>query len=295
MLGTRLVTTLAILAVILLVGRPAFASVCATDALGQPVCLDRPAKRIVSLSPGTTELLFSAGAGDAVVAVSAWSDYPAPARSLPQVGDSHRLDLERIVALRPDLVVAWTDGNSRAQLDRIAALGIPVFWLAPRSFEDIAVAVETLATLAGQPDTGRRRAQAFRAGIDELRQRYAGAEPVRVFYQVWDQPLMTVNGDELISKAIALCGGRNLFADLPRLVPRVTVEAVVAADPELIVTAGTGPAHNSRLAAWRAFPGLAAVAGGHLYLVTPSLLQRPTLRMLDGARELCDLLERARG
>ncbi|SFM46446.1 iron complex transport system substrate-binding protein [Marinobacter pelagius] len=270
------------------------AELCATDALDRDVCLPEPARRVVSLSPGATELLFSAGAGDSVVAVSAWSDYPPQAAELPQVGDSNRLDLEAIVSLKPDLVVAWTDGNSRAQLDRLAKLGVPVFWLAPREFEDIALAVETLGRLTGHTPVAERTAAEFRDGISTLQATYRDSAPVWVFYQVWDQPLMTINGDELISKAIALCGGINVFAGLPRLVPRISVETVLAADPEVIVTAGRGDSDRDWLASWQSYPSVTAVARDNLFLVSPSLLQRPTFRMLEGARELCGILEQAR-
>lgn len=266
---------------------------CARDALSQKVCLTDPAQRVVSLSPGATELLFSAGAGDRVVAVSAWSDYPAEAAELPQVGDSNRLDLEAIVSLAPDLVVAWVDGNSRSQLERLSGLGIPVFWLAPRTFDDIAAAVSDLALLAGSPDLGKERAEAFRAEIATLNAQYADAKPVKVFYQIWDQPLMTVNRDELISKAITLCGGVNVFGELPRLVPRISREAVLEANPEAIITAGSSD-DRQWLEAWREFPGLTAVAAGNLFLEPPDLLARPTLRMADGARHLCQTLEQAR-
>ncbi|MBU2955006.1 cobalamin-binding protein [Marinobacter sp. F3R08] len=271
----------------------ASAQTCVVDAINRNVCLTEPAQRVVSLSPGATELLFSAGAGEQVVAVSAWSDYPAEAEQLPQVGDSNRLDLEAIVALAPDLVVAWVDGNSRSQMDRLSDLGIPVFWLVPREFEDIALAVENLALLTGSPDVGRQRAEAFRNEIASLQARSANARPVSVFYQIWEQPLMTVNQDELISKAITLCGGTNVFGELPRLVPRISREAVLEANPEAIVTAGSSE-DRQWLKAWEQFPGLAAVAAGNLFLEPPSLLARPTLRMADGARHLCQTLEQAR-
>lgn len=266
---------------------------CVSDALDQRVCLDEPAQRVVSLSPGATELLFSAGAGDRVVAVSAWSDYPAEAADLPQVGDSNRLDLEAIVSLAPDLVVAWVDGNSRSQLERLSDLGIHVFWLAPRTFDDIAAAVSDLALLTGLPDLGNERAEAFRADMAALESQYADARPVKVFYQIWDQPLMTVNREELISKAISLCGGVNVFGELPRLVPRISREAVLEANPEAIITAGSSD-DRQWLEAWREFPGLAAVAAGNLFLEPPDLLARPTLRMAEGAMHLCQTLEQAR-
>ncbi|WP_152208182.1 cobalamin-binding protein [Marinobacter changyiensis] len=266
---------------------------CARDALDSEVCLAGPAERVVSLSPGATELLFSAGAGAKVVAVSAWSDFPAEAAELPRVGNSNRLDLEAIVSLAPDLVVAWIDGNSRSQLERVSDLGIPVFWLAPRAFEDIARAVENLAALTGEPALGKTRAESFREGIASIESRYVDARPVRVFYQIWDQPLMTVNREELISKAIEVCGGVNVFGHLPRLVPRISREAVLAANPDAIVTAGqTG--NLQWLEDWQQFPGLTAVAAGNLFLEPPDLLARPTLRIVEGARHLCQTLEQAR-
>ena len=266
---------------------------CVSDALDQRVCLAEPAQRVVSLSPGATELLFSAGAGDRVVAVSAWSDYPAEAADLPQVGDSNRLDLEAIVSLAPDLVVAWVDGNSRSQLERLSDLGIHVFWLAPRTFDDIAAAVSDLALLTGLLDLGNERAEAFRAEMAALEAQYADVRPVKVFYQIWEQPLMTVNREELISKAISLCGGVNVFGELPRLVPRISREAVLEANPEAIITAGSSD-DRQWLEGWREFPGLAAVAADNLFLEPPDLLARPTLRMADGARHLCQTLEQAR-
>ena len=279
---------------LLFLGTPsASAELCVVDAINRTLCLSDPAQRAVSLSPGATELLFSAGAGDRVVAVSAWSDYPVEAAELPQVGDSNRLDLEAIVSLAPDLVVAWVDGNSRSQLERLSDLGISVFWLAPRTFDDIAAAVSDLALLTGSPDLGNERAEAFRAEIVKLKAQYADARPVKVFYQIWDQPLMTVNRDELISKAITLCGGVNVFGGLPRLVPRISREAVLEANPEVIITAGSSD-DRQWLEAWREFPGLAAVAAGNLFLEPPDLLARPTLRMADGARHLCQTLEQAR-
>jgi len=269
-------------------------ALCARDALDRDICLPEPATRIVSLSPGATELLFSAGAGTKVVGAGAWSDYPAEAEKLPRVGDSSRLDLEAILALQPDLVVAWVDGNSRQQLDRLEALGLTVFWLAPREFDDIPRAIEHLSVFAGTPDIGAQQAATFRDGIAELAEQYAEARPVRVFYQVWDQPLMTINREELIGKAIELCGGVNVFGHLPRLVPRISTEAVLEAAPDVIVTSGRQENDRQWLESWTVFASLPAVAAGNLYLEPPDLLARPTLRMLEGVRHLCVTLEAAR-
>ncbi|NMT63586.1 cobalamin-binding protein [Marinobacter orientalis] len=267
---------------------------CATDGLDHKVCLTAPAERVVSLSPGATELLFSAGAGDKLVAVSAWSDYPPEAAKLPQAGNSNRLDLEAIVALEPDLVVAWVDGNSASQLAKIEALGVPVFWLKPRTFEDIASAVERLGVLSGNEKTGAGRAADFLAGIEQLRDRYQEALPVRVFYQVWHEPLMTINDEELIGRAIRLCGGSNVFGHLPRVVPRISKEAVLEANPDAILSGGEDSDDRRWLEQWRQYPELAAVAMDNLYLIEPSLIQRSTLRMLEGTSQLCRTLEEAR-
>ncbi|HIF49872.1 MAG TPA: cobalamin-binding protein [Cytophagales bacterium] len=267
---------------------------CAADDLDHKVCLTAPAERVVSLSPGATELLFSAGAGEKLVAVSAWSDYPPEAAELPQVGNSNRLDLEAIVAQEPDLVVAWVDGNSASQLAKIEALGVPVFWLKPRTFRDIASAVERLAVLSGKEKAGANRAADFLAGIQQLRGRYQKARPVRVFYQIWHEPLMTINNEELIGRAIRLCGGSNVFGHLPRLVPRISEEAVLETNPDAILSGGEDRDDRRWLEHWRQYPELAAVARDNLYLIPPSLIQRPTLRMLEGTRQLCQTLEQAR-
>lgn len=267
---------------------------CAADDLDHKVCLTAPAGRVVSLSPGATELLFSTGGGEKLVAVSAWSDYPPEAAELPQVGNSNRLDLEAIVAVKPDLVVAWVDGNSASQLTKIEALGVPVFWLKPRTFEDIASAVERLAVLSGNEKAGANQAADFLSGIEQLRDRYRKARPVRVFYQVWHEPLMTINNEELIGRAISLCGGSNVFGHLPRLVPRISEEAVLETNPDAIISGGENIDDRRWLEHWRKYPELAAVARDNLYLIPPSLIQRPTLRMLEGTRQLCQILEQAR-
>lgn len=269
-------------------------AVCVEGDRDKTVCLDDPAQRVVSLSPGATELLFSAGAGQQVKAVSAWSDYPPEAADLPRVGDSNRLDLEAIVALEPDLVVAWVDGNSATQLGKIESLGIPVFWLKPRTFEDIASAVERLALLTGHESTGSARAAKFLSAMAGLRDRYRDAPPVRVFYQVWHQPLMTINDEELIGRAIRLCGGDNVFGHLPRLVPRLSTEAVLEANPDAIITGGEDREDRRWRDQWQRYSELKAVAQDNLFLVSPSLIQRPTLRMLEGSEELCQILEQAR-
>lgn len=267
---------------------------CATDDLGQEVCLDAPAQRIAALSPGATELVWSAGAGDRVVAVVAYSDYPPEARQVPSVGSHTRLDMERLLQLAPDLIIAWVTGNPSGQVATLRQMGLPVFAIEPRSFAAVSHTIKRLATLAGTEAEGFAEAERFAAGIAGLQAEFAAADPVPVFYQVWDAPLMTVNNDHLIGEMIRLCGGDNVFGELDRLVPRISVEAVVAANPEAILAGGMGEENRHWLTRWQAFPGITATARDNLFFIPPSLVQRPTPRMLQGTRLFCEKLEIAR-
>ncbi len=277
-------------AVLLLSGGPASAEVSAADDTGQRIRLPAPATRIVSLAPHLTELLFAAGAGSAVVGVSEYSDYPPGATRLPSVGNSQRIDIERVLALRPDLVVGWQSGNSSAQLARLRRLGIPVFISEPRRMEAIATSLERLGALAGTAD-GSAAAARFRRGLQQLRERYGQQRAVSVFYQVWPTPLMTLNDEHIVSEAIRLCGGVNVFAGLRPLVPTVSREAVISTDPELIV-ASNEPA--GALEGWQAFGGMRAVRNRRMVVVDGSLMNRAGPRMLEATRFLCEQIATVR-
>jgi iron complex transport system substrate-binding protein len=270
------------------------AELSVVDSSGRNVTLQQPAQRIVSLAPHVTELLFAAGAGERVVGVVSYSDWPPAAREIEQVGSYSALDMERILALRPDLVVAWESGNNPAQLERLERLGLTVLRHAPRLPEDIARVLEQLGLLAGTDAVAQPAAQDFRARLQGLRERNAQAAPLTVFYQVWHQPLMTVNGAHLISAAIELCGGRNVFAALPALAPQISIEAVLAADPQVIVASGMAEQRPDWLDDWKRWPQLTAVQHDNLYFVPPDLLQRAGPRFIDGAERLCAALEQAR-
>lgn len=251
-----------------------------------------PAARIVSLAPHLTELLFAAGAGDRVVGVSAWSDFPPAAQRLPQVGDSALLDLERIVALRPDVVVVWRGGASAQQLQRLAAARLPVYASDTRSLAHIAHTLRQFGRLAGTEAAAAARAEAFERQVQALRARHAHQRVLRVFYEIWPQPLMTVNGTHPISEALGVCGAVNVFAAQPLPTPTVDVEAVIAARPDAIVTSrlrpGSGTADPRRR--WQALRSVTAAQ----VQVDPDKLHRPTDRMADGIAELCAALDRLR-
>lgn len=273
---------------------PARGEIVVTDAGGSITRLAVPAKRIVSLAPHITELLFAAGAGNRVVGNVEYGNYPPAAGILPKVGNYDRLDLEAVVALKPDLVLGWQSGNPAAAVARLRALGLMVHLSEPDRIEDIAGELERIGLLAGTGAVSDAAAKAFRERYATLAARYSRRPTVSVFYQVWKQPLMTVNGKQIISDAIRLCGGRNVFAQLPILAPTVTVEAVIAANPEAIVASGMGDSRPEWLDDWRRWNTLAAVTGDNLYFIPPDQIQRHTPRILDGAEKLCTHLETVR-
>ena len=272
----------------------AHADVAAVDDAGRTVHLAAPARRIASLAPHLTELLFAIGAGRQLTAATEYSDYPAAAKSIPRVGGLAGIDLEALVATRPDLVVAWQSGTSQAQLDAIERLGIPVFRSEPRTLDDVATTMERLGRLTGHDPEAGAGATAFRARVDSLRSMYASRTPVRVFYQVWSQPLMTVGGTHLISHVVALCGGRNVFASLTLLAPTIDPESVIAADPQLIITASGDGTRTAELAMWAQWPGIAAVRHRRYLVLDPGVITRHTPRILDGAEAACRAIDAAR-
>ena len=274
------------------------APVTLTDASGATVRLAAPAQRIVALAPHLVENLYTIGAGSRLVGAVDYADYPPEAAALPRVGGYSRIDVEAVVARRPDLVVGWLSGNSPAHIDRLRALGIPVFLSQPDRFEDVASELEQLGRLTGRNQSAQAAASAFRTRLAHLRATHAGKPVVRVFYQVWATPLATVGGRQIISSAIATCGGENVFADLLPLAPQVSIEAVLAKNAEVFVAGGMGDGtrdpRRDWLDQWRRWPQLTAVQRDNLFVVPADLLQRHTVRLLDGAEQLCAHLETAR-
>ena len=264
------------------------------DDRGVRIDLPGPAQRIISLAPHITELLFAAGAGDRIVGVIEYSNYPEAAKRLPRVGDTRALDLERIVALRPDLVIVWLKGSPQTQLDVLTALRLPIYYNEPRALDEIASTIERFGELAGTSPAALSAAQAFRTRLAALRERYRGRDMVTVFHQIWEQPLMTVNGDHLISHVLRLCGAQNVFADLRPLVPHVVAEAVLEADPEVIGTGGRGRPRDAGLGAWYRWPQLRAVARDNLYVVDRDQISQHAPRILDAAELICESIETAR-
>ena len=271
-----------------------FAAIELTDDDDLVVRLDHPAARIISLAPSLTELVFAAGAGKKLVGVVEYSDFPPEATALPIVGRYNLLDLERILELEPDLILAWKSGNPRASVARLRELGLTVYTAEPKRLETIAAYVKKLSMLAGTESEAADAIELFEKTYEELRNQFSHKSPVKTFYQVWDVPLMTSGGNELINDIINLCGGQNIFSDLQLLAPKVSVEAVLLRNPEVIIASGMDIERPEWLDKWKQWPSLTAVKKDNLYFVPPELLQRHTPRALLGAQQMCEHIDHAR-
>jgi iron complex transport system substrate-binding protein len=281
------------LAALLLFAGAAGAEQRIIDDAGAQIVLAQPARRIVSLAPHLTEQLFAIGAGARIVATTDFADYPAEARALPRVARAHSVDLERIAAARPDLIVVWGSGFPPATLAALRRLGVPVFVDEPSSLDGIAASLLRLGQLTGAAGAAEAAAK-FRASIDRLRARYASRPEVSVFYQVWPQPLMTLGGRHVLSEGLRACGARNIFENLAPIAPQVSVEAVLAADPQMIVAAEPGGVDRGALKMWQRFGEQRAVAGGHLVTVDADRINRHTPRLVDELAVLCERIDAVR-
>ncbi|HEX9685392.1 MAG TPA: cobalamin-binding protein [Burkholderiales bacterium] len=278
----------------MLVAGAAFAqAVSVVDDRGRKITLAAPAQRVVALAPSLAELAFAAGAGGQLVGVARFSDFPPAAREIPQVGDAARVDYERVVALKPDLILAWKSGNSAADVGRLESLGYPAFVSEPARLADIPRLLHAIGALAGTGPAAAKAAGEFEREIHALRGRYSTARKVRVFYLIWHRPLLTVNGAHMISDVIALCGGENVFADLAQLTPNVSLEAVIAAKPEVVLGGGSTGGEQEFAVRWRE-TAVAPLRGLPAFHINPDHIQRQTPRIVEGAKAVCSALEEVR-
>lgn len=269
---------------------PALSLLAAWSVAAAPAPASR-ASRIISLAPHLTELLFAAGAGDRIVGTTEFSDYPAAARGLPRIGDAFRLDYERLVALEPEVAIAWESGTPARTVQRLESLGIRVVPVRTRSLEDVVEAIVLLGRLAGTEAEAQVQARRLEEALVTLRRAHAGAEPLRVFVEIDSQPLYTVTGRHLISEILTLCGGKNVFADLDGVAPAVDLEAVIARDPQLILsTVG----REDPAGRWSRFGSITAVRLGLVRAVPPDEVTRPSPRVLEGATQVCAAVDEAR-
>lgn len=265
---------------------------CVQDDLARKVCVPKPKSRglrVVSLAPHLTEIVYFLKAGNQVVAVDQSSDYPDAVKRLPKVGDSLRLDLEKLMALQPDLVLAWASGTSQTQINQLQKLGIPVFVSEPLGVHAVASTMGRLSVLLGLEAENREAIDSWLHAFDQLRVK--NNPQVRVFYQVWHDPLMTLSGKHVVSEIIQRCGGVTAFSDARILAPTVSIESVLQFNPQLILAT----AEPSSLAHWSRWSSLAAVRNQQLKVVTPDILVRSGPRLLQAATEVCRLIQVAGG
>jgi iron complex transport system substrate-binding protein len=273
------------------------------DDAGRQVELAKPAQRVITLAPNLTEMVYAVGAGDTLVGTVDTSNFPPQAKVVTRIGNYQRLDIERILMLKPDLVLVWLSGNTNRELAQLEAAGLRLFYLEPRKLADMSRALSRVGVLLGHEAEGERRATALRGELAALQASHAKAPAVRVFFQVWSDPLMTLNDQHLVGEVIQLCGGRNVFGAMPQLVPQLSAESVLAADPEVMVSAADSspddahwqrdPGHRA-FASWKRFPKLTAIKRGWLYSIPGDHISRQGPRIVEGVRAMCGALDEVR-
>lgn len=270
------------------------AQVSLPQADGSELELTAPARKLITLSPHLAELVFAAGAGRHLVATVEYSEYPPSAADIPRIGDAFRIDVERIVSLNPDLVIAWDSGNPRQAISQLGLFGIPVWTVEIRQPDEIASVIENIGAASGELTSASAAASDFRRRLYALSQKYESRPLLDIFYQVDVKPLFTISGEHLISKGLSLCGGRNVFHDQQGLAFHVTHESVIVANPDALFA----PALDNEpdpLAGWREWPGLKAVQQDALFLLPADNISRATPRLLEALELACTFLDGLRG
>ena len=264
------------------------------DDTGVSVVLSQPAKRLVVLGPNLIESLYEIGAGDTILGASEYSDYPEAAKSIPRVGSHNTINFEMIVSMAPDLVLIWHSGFGAEHVAKLRSLGLAVYASEPKTLDDIELLLNDLGQLTGLSNNATIAADQFRSEFNYLQNRYSQKETVSVFYQVWHEPMQTLNGDHVVNAVIELCGGQNVFASLSEIAPRVSVESVITMNPDVIVSSGSDNRDARELDFWQRWPMINAVHNEQVYFIKADSLVRHAPRILQGAQQLCDLLERSR-
>ena len=278
----------------LLLAQTASAELFFTDDQGTNIVLRKPVKRIVSLAPHITENLFAAGAGEYIVGVVAYSDYPPAAKQIKQIGSYKKIDVEAVVALKPDIIIAWGSGNDELQIAQFRKLGFPVYVDDPHKIQDIADSIEDFGRMANHMHEAIEVAKEFRLRYREIREKYSHRAKLRGFYQVWNKPLITINDQHLITDVMRICSIENMYGEMTQLAPRISIESVLEKDPQMIIASGMGEEKPEWLDDWRKWNKLQAVQYNNLFFIPPSIIQRHAPRILDAAERLCEQAEEAR-
>ena len=278
----------------ILIANHALAEVTVIDDTGVSVVLSQPAKRLVVLGPNLVESLYEIGAGDYILGASEYSDYPEAAKKITRVGSHNTINFEMIVSMAPDLVLIWHSGFGADNVAKLRSLGLTVYASEPHSLDDIEFLLNDLGQLTGLSESTAIAAAQYRSELNRLHNSYSQKKTVSVFYQVWHEPMQTLNGEHVVSAVIELCGGQNIFAALPGIAPRVSVESVIAMNPDVIISSGSDSRDAKELDFWQRWSMINAVHNEQVHFIKADSLVRHAPRILQGAQQVCDLLERSR-
>ncbi len=256
------------------------------------------AQRIVALSPHSVELLFSIGAGDRIVGTVEYADFPAGAKQIPRIGNYHGIQIERVVSLKPDLIVAWKGGNKAADLNKLRSLGFRIFYTQPKNISEISTDLIALGELTGNRKQATARSRRLMDRYLDIKSRYRNRRPVRVFYQLWHDPFRTVGSGGWLNSLVSDCRGENVFLDAEGDYPQVSMEAVIAKNPEVIIVPhhpGNNSANSTaRTDIWKTWGVVEAVRQERVFTINGDLLHRFSPRAVDGLALLCEMIDRGR-
>ncbi len=281
-----------------------FLSVFIQSAIAEPIiinnngtnlAINKPVNTIITLSPHATELVYSAGAGEKIIATVDYSDFPEQAKRIPRIGNAYSINIEKIISLRPDIIIAWSEGNNLKEISKLQDLGIKFYFSKVKNFKSISEDIKNIGRIAGTKKVSENTAEEFNRKIKSLRITYSNKKKVSVFYQLWHNPLMTINKTHFIHHSIILCGGINIFANSPVQVPLVNVESVINAKPDILIAAYKDlPGKTNTVFNWTNNIPLTLSPDSDFFTLDPDLLHRPTIRLAKGTAYLCEILDKHR-
>ena len=257
------------------------------------VKFDKPVTNVVSLSPHATELLFAAGVTNQLVATVSYSDYPEAAKKIPRIGSANKIDLESIIKLNPDVIIAWKSGSPATQIKKLDQLGFKIFYSEPKQFEDVARNIVNMGKMLGTSSYAENKASEFLQELNHLEKIYKNRSKVSVFYQVWNEPIITINKDHMITSVIEFCGGKNIYGELPSRAPRIGIESILYEDPDAIII-GMSEGRSEWVESWSKWGQLKAVKNQHVFTVDADYITRQGTRIIKGIKSVCSQLDMIR-
>ncbi len=264
------------------------------DDSGEPVTLNKPAQRVIALAPHIVENVYSAGAGDLLIARVNYANFPPEATTLPKVGGYNQFNIEAIADLKPDLILAWESGTPEHFITKLRQLGIPLYLDEPSTISEVARSIRHIGKLTGRYDHAEKVAQQHLKDLTKIEESQKHKTPITVFYQVWDDPIYTINGKQIISDVLRLCGGINIYASEPIKAPIISLESLIERNPEVIITGDTHTSIDEALGKWKSWPSIRAVKNSNLFVVNADIVSRHSIRILQGAESICEKLDQAR-